>query len=68
MHCLDCTLQNRAQTPAVGVCHSCGAAACPEHATVVQTTSGPIGMVLSTPKRRLLSCLNCAPEGHLAVA
>jgi hypothetical protein len=68
MHCLDCTLQNHAHNPAVGVCHSCGAAACAQHATVLQTTPTPIGMLPSAPQRRLLSCLNCAPKGHLAVA
>ncbi|GAB3280032.1 hypothetical protein [Kineosporia babensis] len=64
MHCLDCALHNGHHATAVGCCHYCGAATCLEHATVVQPTAGPIGMVPRAPKRRIVSCLNCTPNGQ----
>lgn len=64
MHCLDCALENNQHAMAVGCCHYCGAAACLDHVTIVQPTSGPIGMVPNTPKRRTVSCLSCTPQGR----
>ncbi|MEV7287451.1 DUF2180 family protein [Streptomyces sp. NPDC093252] len=35
MTCYDCTLQDRTDTAAIGVCARCGLAACRDHARVL---------------------------------
>lgn len=61
MNCLDCTINERPPAPAVGVCHSCGAAVCAScvrltvHAVPQPTTVGnPVGGEV-----RALSCASC---------
>ncbi|MEU3228046.1 DUF2180 family protein [Streptomyces sp. NPDC006976] len=71
MHCLDCYSGGR-QTPAIGVCRQCGAAACAQHVQLGQqvlTCTKPINraVTIDPPARRLL-CRTCsaAHQAHAA--
>lgn len=70
MNCLDCAADGRT-TPAVAVCHTCGAAACPDHAVVREhhlTYTVPINRVVHVePPARLVWCTVCA-AAHDAAA
>ncbi|MBI4902178.1 MAG: DUF2180 family protein [Acidobacteria bacterium] len=62
MNCLECA-QREVHTPAIGVCHSCSAAVCVEHAEILAKTleaSAPICKTVTLPvKARLLLCRTC---------
>jgi hypothetical protein len=63
VNCLDCTTAGH-PSPAVAVCHTCGAAVCPDHAAVRAhhlTRTEPINQVITVePPARLVSCTVCA--------
>ena len=63
MNCLDCAANDQA-TPAVGVCHDCGAGVCVDHAvsrdrhlTRIMTISMEVKI---EPPARVLRCEVCA--------
>jgi hypothetical protein len=62
MHCYECSKVGRKED-AVGLCHHCSAALCPEHARVVTdpvTASYPIAQTVVLPLHaRLLLCETC---------
>ena len=63
MNCLDCASHDRA-SPAVGVCHGCGAGVCLDHAIARDrylTRIIPISMEVEVePPARILRCAVCA--------
>lgn len=71
MNCYDCHLAERA-TAAVGICHWCGAAVCPEHAVVRAhhlTHTVPINRVeVIEPPGRLVGCAVCTAAHDAARA
>jgi hypothetical protein len=67
MNCLDCALSGTT-SPAVAICHSCGAAVCAEHAVI-----GPHHLyrvvpldrhIPIEPPARLVACTTCAAAQH----
>ena len=70
MNCLDCA-DNNPSTPAVGVCHSCGAGVCMDHAKVFDhylTRTEPIDQVIRIePPARLIWCGACSAANEAAV-
>jgi hypothetical protein len=62
MNCFDCTLAGLT-TPAVAVCHDCGAAVCLEHAFVRRhhlTRTATINRIIVVePPARVLRCATC---------
>ncbi|MFE0489212.1 DUF2180 family protein [Streptomyces griseoaurantiacus] len=64
MQCLDCRTKDLA-VPAVGICRTCGAAVCDDHAAITQTADGARqGPLLGTPRRsvrRTVRCRTCGP-------
>ncbi|MET9715275.1 DUF2180 family protein [Streptomyces rochei] len=61
MHCLDCRAQGTTST-AVGVCHDCGAAVCPEHTLVAHRVvrGGPLLGRPGEVTARTIRCTTCA--------
>ncbi len=63
MNCLDCHLGGSV-TPAVAVCHHCGAAVCGEHAMIAPLTLSRVEPVNVTvpvePPARRVHCAVCA--------
>ncbi|MEU9244417.1 DUF2180 family protein [Streptomyces sp. NPDC048385] len=61
MHCVECHTQG-AQTPAVGVCRSCGAAVCAEHArlTSEEERRRPLTGAPQFAASRTVMCPGCA--------
>jgi hypothetical protein len=63
MNCLDCASKDRA-TPAVGVCHDCGAGVCVDHAvTRDQYLTRIVTIALEVavePPARVLRCEVCS--------
>jgi hypothetical protein len=64
MRCLDCRTKDPA-APAVGVCLTCGAAVCADHAEITGTADGARrGPLLGAPLRtvrRTVRCRTCGP-------
>jgi len=62
MYCLDC-LRAEKERDVVGVCHSCGAGVCVEHAAIVPVHLVHIGVILREervePPARELLCSTC---------
>ena len=62
MNCFDCTLAG-VTTPAVALCHDCGAAVCLEHAFVRRhhlTRTATINRIIVVePPARLVRCATC---------
>lgn len=62
MNCLECA-QRGVQSPAIGVCHSCSAALCVEHAEIVAKpleALAPVCKTITLPMRaRLVLCRTC---------
>ncbi len=61
MNCLDCTINERPPTPAVGICVSCGAAVC---AGCARLEGRPVPQLatVGNPLRgqtRAVSCVSC---------
>jgi hypothetical protein len=63
MNCLDCTSNDRA-TPAVGICHDCGAGICLDHAVTrdhylkrILTIAQEVAV---EPPARILRCQVCS--------
>ena len=69
MNCFDCSVYGRA-TPAVAICHDCGAAICAEHATTVEhhlTRMVPLGRYVAVdPPTRVIRCHPCAAAATAA--
>ena len=69
MNCLDCALKGR-ETPAIGVCHDCGAGACLDHADVRErhlTRTITIGLEVAVePPARIVRCGACTAAGDAA--
>jgi hypothetical protein len=62
MNCFDCTLAE-ATTPAIAVCHDCGAAVCLEHAFVrrhhLTRTATMNRIIVVEPPARVVRCATC---------
>ncbi len=62
MNCFDCTLAGTA-TPAVAVCHDCGAGVCAQHAKEREhhlTRTATINRIITVePPARLIFCTVC---------
>jgi hypothetical protein len=62
MNCFDCTLAE-VTTPAIAVCHDCGAAVCLEHAFVRRhhlTRTATINRIIVVePPARVVRCATC---------
>lgn len=71
MNCYDCHLAGRAGV-AVGICHWCGAAVCPENAVVRPhhlTHTVPINRVETIePAARVVGCTTCTAAHDAARA
>ena len=63
MNCYDCTTHHNA-TPAVAICHDCGAGVCPDHAIATVhhlTRMVPLGRYIPIePAARIVRCTTCA--------
>ena len=63
MNCYDCAI-NHVMTPAVAVCHDCGAGICADHATTAAhrlTKIVPLGRnVPIKPAARIIRCHTCS--------
>jgi hypothetical protein len=63
MNCLECALQDRA-TPAVGLCHDCGAGVCLDHAAISErqlTRIMTIALEVAVePPARMVRCGKCS--------
>ena len=70
MNCLDCA-DIGSPAPAVGICHSCGAGVCMDHARVHDhylTRTEPIDQVIRIePPARLIWCEACSAANEAAV-
>ena len=70
MNCLDCA-DIGSTSSAVGICHSCGAGVCMEHAKVLDhflVRTEPIDQVIRIePPARLVWCGTCAAANEAAV-
>ncbi|MDQ0784841.1 flavin reductase (DIM6/NTAB) family NADH-FMN oxidoreductase RutF [Streptomyces sp. B3I7] len=64
MQCLDCRTKDLA-APAVGVCLTCGAAVCADHAEITETADdarrGPLTGTPQRSTRRAVRCRTCGP-------
>lgn len=61
MTCLACAACDGHDTPAIGLCRDCGAAACLTHASIIHTAGHPSGMGgPAQPVTRRLYCEFCA--------
>jgi hypothetical protein len=71
MNCFDCADINPPAPAAVGVCHSCGAGVCKDHAIVLDhylTRTEPIDQVITIePPARLIWCGVCFAANNAAV-
>ena len=69
MNCFDCALAG-AVTPALAVCHDCGAAVCADHAVARDhylTRTATINRdVAVEPPARLVRCVACTEAHHAA--
>jgi hypothetical protein len=69
MNCFDCALAD-ARSPAIAVCHDCGAGVCADHAVVRQrhlTRTATISRIIEVePPARLIRCPTCT-AAHDAV-
>lgn len=63
MNCYDCATHDSA-TPAVAICHDCGAGVCPDHAVATAhhlTRMVPLGRYIPIePAARVVRCITCA--------
>lgn len=63
MNCLDCTVHDHHDRPAVGTCHHCGAGICIDHVELVGdhlTRIEPLNRVVTVdPPARRLRCHTC---------
>jgi len=70
LNCLDCSTSGQL-APAVGVCHSCGAGVCVDHALILDhylTRTEPINQVVTIePPARLIWCGSCSAAHEAAV-
>ena len=71
MNCFDCALA-KVVTPAVGICHDCGAGVCVEHAVTRQrhlTRTATINRpIVVEPPARLLTCVTCTAARDAVIA
>jgi hypothetical protein len=62
MNCLDCAIEGDIATPAIGICHSCGAGVCMECARldthVIGSTASPGRS--DRHETRWITCARCA--------
>ena len=62
MNCLECSMEDK-QEPAIGICHSCGAGLCRQHAILVERQIEmmvPVCKRVSLPRSaRGLLCATC---------
>lgn len=66
MNCIECSLNALPVQPAIGYCTHCGAGICVEHVVVEVVNAQPMGMRVSTPRRRRLTCGLCSTTGGSA--
>ena len=66
MNCIECSLNALPVQPAIGCCIHCGAGICVEHGVIELVEAQPIGLTLSTPRRRRLTCGLCSTTGGSA--
>ena len=69
MNCFDCAFVG-AVTPALAVCHDCGAAVCADHVVARDhylTRTATINRVVAVePPARLVRCVACTAAHHAA--